>query len=49
MLSEKYKEQVELLLQILPEVANIKAFALKGGTAINMFERELSDTLLKIE
>jgi predicted nucleotidyltransferase component of viral defense system len=41
MIEEKYKEQVDLLLQILPEVASIKAFALKGGTAINMFEREL--------
>ena len=41
MLSEKYKEQVDLLLLILSETANVKIFALKGGTAINMFEREL--------
>jgi predicted nucleotidyltransferase component of viral defense system len=41
MIDEKYKEQVDLLLQILPEIANVKTFALKGGTAINMFEREL--------
>jgi len=29
--------QVRLLLQILPYVAQEKIFALKGGTAINMF------------
>lgn len=32
-----YKAQVELLLDILPYVAKEKCFALKGGTAINMF------------
>ena len=41
MLSEKYQQQVDLLVQILPEIAKVKTFALKGGTAINMFEREL--------
>jgi predicted nucleotidyltransferase component of viral defense system len=32
-----YKAQVELLLDVLPYVAKEKVFALKGGTAINMF------------
>ena len=36
-----YQKQVELLLLILPEVAKISAFALHGGTAINLFIREL--------
>lgn len=32
-----YKKQVALLLNILPEVAKEKCFALHGGTAINLF------------
>ena len=36
-----YQKQVELLLLILPEVAKIKEFALHGGTAINLFIRDL--------
>lgn len=32
-----YKKQVSLLLDILPEVAKEDAFALHGGTAINLF------------
>lgn len=36
-----YKAQVELLLQVLPEVAKQKCFALHGGTAINLFVRDL--------
>ena len=32
-----YKNQVALLLQVLPEVAKEKCFALHGGTAINLF------------
>lgn len=38
---ELYKKQVQLLLQALPEVAKEKCFALHGGTAINLFLREL--------
>jgi len=33
--------QVELLIRILPFVAKQKCFALKGGTAINLFVRDL--------
>ena len=31
-----YKQQVSLLLQVLPEVAKEPDFALHGGTAINL-------------
>ncbi len=37
MVSDLYKAQVELLLSVLPYVAEEKCFALKGGTAINLF------------
>jgi len=34
---QQYKDQVSLLLDILPIVAKRKSFALKGGTALNLF------------
>jgi predicted nucleotidyltransferase component of viral defense system len=37
MKNERYKAQVDLLVRILPHVAEEDHFALKGGTAINMF------------
>lgn len=36
-----YHPQVALLLDVLPLVANERCFALKGGTAINLFVRDL--------
>ena len=36
-----YKNQVSLLLQVLPEVAKETCFALHGGTAINLFIRDM--------
>lgn len=36
-----YIDQVELLLKVLPEVAKQKCFALHGGTAINLFLRDM--------
>lgn len=36
-----YKSQVSLLLSVLPEVAKEDCFALHGGTAINLFVREM--------
>jgi predicted nucleotidyltransferase component of viral defense system len=36
-----YREQVSLLLRILPIIAREEAFALKGGTAINLFVHDL--------
>ena len=38
---QSYAAQVALLVQILPEVAKEDCFALKGGTAINLFYRDL--------
>ena len=35
-----YYKQVQLLMQVLPFVAKQSCFALKGGTAINLFVRE---------
>jgi predicted nucleotidyltransferase component of viral defense system len=40
-MEKAYKEQVALLLNVLPEVAKEKCFALHGGTAINLFFRDL--------
>ncbi|MGB0879467.1 MAG: nucleotidyl transferase AbiEii/AbiGii toxin family protein [Polaribacter sp.] len=36
-----YRDQVSLLLMVLPEVAKQKCFALHGGTAINLFIRDM--------
>ena len=41
MIDPKYRAQVELLLQTIPYVAKEEIFALKGGTAINLFIRSL--------
>jgi predicted nucleotidyltransferase component of viral defense system len=38
---ESYKNQVALLLKVLPEVAKEECFALHGGTAINLFVRNM--------
>ncbi|WP_312017820.1 nucleotidyl transferase AbiEii/AbiGii toxin family protein [Bradyrhizobium liaoningense] len=40
-LSERYRHQVALLIETLPLVAAEKDFALKGGTAINLFVRDM--------
>ena len=39
--SEMYQKQVALLVQALPHIAEEPDFALKGGTAINLFVRDL--------
>src|SRR5450432_273366 len=36
-----YFKQVQLLVRVLPLIATEKCFALKGGTAINLFVRDL--------
>lgn len=41
MTSEVYKAQVRLLVRTLPYVAAEDCFALKGGTAINLFIRDI--------
>lgn len=38
---QSYKNQVALLLDVLPEVAKESCFALHGGTAINLFIRNM--------
>lgn len=38
--NSRYYKQVQLLLRILPFIANQSCFALKGGTAINLFVRD---------
>lgn len=39
--SALYIKQVELLLQVLPHINELDCFALKGGTAINLFLRDM--------
>jgi hypothetical protein len=41
MIDSKYRPQVDLLLTLLPHVAKEQDFALTGGTAINLFIRDL--------
>ena len=36
----KYYKQVQLLVRVLPLIATEDCFALKGGTAINLFVRD---------
>lgn len=38
---DRYVEQVRLLMRALPAIAEEKVFALKGGTAINLFYRNM--------
>ncbi len=49
MIVDKYRSQVELLLGVLPYVAKEKIFALKGGTAINLFVREFPRLSIDID
>lgn len=41
MARERYEQQVQLLVQIIPIIAEAPCFALKGGTAINLFYRDM--------
>lgn len=49
MISPAYRAQVELLLRLLPEVAREQVFALKGGTAINLFVRDMPRLSIDID
>lgn len=40
-MNDAYKQQVRLLLGVLPEVAKEDCFAMHGGTAINLFVRDM--------
>jgi predicted nucleotidyltransferase component of viral defense system len=39
--NENYRKQVALLVKVVPIVASENSFALKGGTAINLFLRDM--------
>jgi len=41
MITQSYKKQLSLLVDILPEVAKESCFAMHGGTAINLFVRNM--------
>jgi predicted nucleotidyltransferase component of viral defense system len=41
MIKEEYKKQVQLMLAIMPEITKEDCFALHGGTAINLFIRNM--------
>ncbi|GHU74347.1 hypothetical protein FACS189413_19070 [Bacteroidia bacterium] len=41
MIKESYKQQVSLLLAIMPIIAKEPQFAIHGGTAINLFEMDM--------
>jgi hypothetical protein len=41
MSASKYKSQVLLLLDVMPEVAAEECFAMHGGSAINLFMRDM--------
>jgi predicted nucleotidyltransferase component of viral defense system len=48
-LAEAYRKQVALLIKIVPLVATETAFALKGGTAINLFLRDMPRVSVDID
>lgn len=41
MIRQEYKNQLILLVTVIPEVSKEKCFALHGGTAINLFIRNM--------
>ncbi|MHC4872034.1 MAG: nucleotidyl transferase AbiEii/AbiGii toxin family protein [Planctomycetota bacterium] len=41
MFNKNYERQVELLIRCLPSIDKYDCFAIKGGTAINLFHREM--------
>ena len=40
-MNDAYKQQVRLLLEVLPEVAKENCLAMHGDTAINLFVRDM--------
>jgi hypothetical protein len=42
--NQLYLDAVRLLLKVAPSVFDSGVFALKGGTAINLFAQDLADT-----
>ena len=48
-MNKYYLQQVELLLEILPILNKFTCFALKGGTAINLFIRNMPRLSIDID
>ena len=46
---ERYEDQVRLLVRTLPAISEETCFALKGGTAINLFYRDLPRVSVDID
>jgi len=46
---DKYKKQVELLIKIMPSIHQIDEFAIHGGTAINLFHKNLPRASVDID
>ena len=44
-----YSDQVSLLLDVLPVINQFECFALKGGTAINLFIRNMPRLSIDID
>ncbi|MCL1972206.1 MAG: nucleotidyl transferase AbiEii/AbiGii toxin family protein [Endomicrobia bacterium] len=49
MSKENYRRQAQLLISVLPYIAEEKIFALKGGTAINFFVRDFPRVSVDID
>ncbi len=49
MIFESYKSQADLLLKVIPQIATEKTLALKGGTAINLFLRNMPRLSIDID
>lgn len=47
--NNSYHQQVELLLEVLPFIRKFNCFALKGGTAINLFVRDMPRLSIDID
>lgn len=48
-MDKRFHQQAQLLLRLLPEIAKDKAFALHGGTAINLFYHNMSRLSVDID
>ena len=48
-MNEVYRKKVELLLRILPFVTDEECFAVHGGTAINLFVKNLNRLSVDID
>jgi len=47
--NSRYYKQVALLLSVIPEIAIEPRFALHGGTAINLFDRDMPRLSIDID